>query len=239
MSKKNTLFSTAISGFKKSEVVEYIEEQNRKIKIEREASEYEKNSLLSDISSINEENASLKDKISQLEDNANELINVKNELETSLSENCLLKDEICLLKDDVATQREIISSMQQQNEDLLKKLADTEAENRRNAERAKLYDIDKLEAGGVLERAKAEAESIILSARVKAEALSENSIIEAQEKANALLKDSEKELAENMKKIKYLQKRRTDLLGAFARIKEAAGGFYDNVASVLLKDTEE
>ena len=56
VSKNNALFSTSFSGFKKSEVVEYIEEQNRKIKMEREAAEYERNTLSADVTTLTEEN---------------------------------------------------------------------------------------------------------------------------------------------------------------------------------------
>lgn len=239
VSKNKSLFSTSISGFKKSEVVEYLEELNRKSKMEREAAEYERNSLASENNSLSEENEALKDKVAEFERNAKEFEEMKTKL-GELEENLSFKDEeLKLLKDDVATQREIIASVQNENGELKSKLSESEKIRALCEEKANSYENDKLEAGGVLEKARAEAQSIISKARTDADAIVFNARTEAEIKVNTMLAESEKDLAENVKKIKYLQKRKAEMLSAFAKVKEAAGGFYDNIASVILKDSEE
>ncbi len=143
------------------------------------------------------------------------------------------------MKDDVSTQRDIIGSLQQKNSELSSKLEAVSEMSSRYAEIAKHYEQDKLEAGGVLERSKSQAEKIISEAQIEASSIIYKSKIQAQEKADEMIKESEKCLADNVRKIKYLQKRRGELLSAFEKIKNAAGGFYDNVANMLSKDTEE
>jgi predicted nuclease with TOPRIM domain len=66
VSKNNSLFSTALSGFKKSEVVAYIDEINRKTKMEREAAEYERNSLQQENTTLSEKTLNLVKKIYSL-----------------------------------------------------------------------------------------------------------------------------------------------------------------------------
>ena len=239
MSKNKSLFSTAISGFKKSEVVDYIDEINRKTKIEREAAEYERNSLQQENSALSEKNAELENKIEELEKNIAEIESLRSKLSEADEKIELLNSENALLKDDVSTQRDIIGSLQQKNSELVLKLDEKTELCAKLEEKASAYENDKAEAGGILERAKAQAEKLVSDASVEASAILYSAKTEAQAKADAIIKESEKNVADNARKVKYLNKRRHDLLSAFEKIKDAAGGFYENVASVILKDSEE
>jgi chromosome segregation ATPase len=239
VSKNNSLFSTALSGFKKSEVVAYIDEINRKTKMEREAAEYERNSLQQENTTLSEKNSELGEKNIQLEKALSETESIKNQLSEASQriENLTLEND--LLKDDVSTQRDIIGSLQQTNTEISAKLEEMTVLCAKYEEKANAYDIDKLEAGGVLERAKAQADKLVSDATLQASAILSSAKAEAQAKADAIIKESEKNVADNVRKVKYLNKRKSELLTAFERIKDAAGGFYENVASVILRDPEE
>ena len=201
--------------------------------------EYERNILQQENVALSQKNEALEGEITGFEEAKKELEELKEQLakiSESLEE---AKSENALLKDDVSTQRDIIGSLQHKNTELSLKLDEVTQISAKYEKRARLYEEDKLEAGGVLERSKAQAEKIISEAKIEASSILYTSKVQAQEKADEIMKESEKSLADNVRKIKYLQKRRGELLSAFEKIKDAAGGFYDNVANMLSKDMEE
>jgi len=287
VSKNKKLFSGAIGGFKKSQVVEYIEELNRKAKMTKEESDYEITRLenevsellgqLSDLNEIKRNFEETKIALQNLEAKLSEAYGVLDQTKLALSakeHDCLaaeekvsalsasnaelanelsdlrvkcekLEDENKMLSDDVANQRGIILASQNENEALLQKLALSESECARYKEKAEQYDADLLFAGGVCERAKTESSRILSETGEKAANLlttakleSDKIIAQANEEKARAIAESEAVLEENMKKIRYLYKRREDLLAAFRKVKDAAGGFYDNVANTLSESNE-
>ena len=106
-------------------------------------------------------------------------------------------------------------------------------------EKAGAYDEDKQNSGGILERAKAESAKIIANCNAEAAEIIRSAKETARIKAEQLLEESEKQVAENIRKVKYLYKRRDELLSAFEKVKDAAGGFYDNIASTLSKSSDD
>lgn len=269
MSKRKKLFSGAIGGFKKSQVVEYIEELNRKAKMTKEESDYEITMLekeiaeLSDIRESYDEvkasfeslnlrysdtyahleaaNRELSEKNTALSDEKERASRLESEKETLLKEcselrsKCeKLESENKLLADDVSNQRSIILAQQAEKDSLSQKLVLSESESERYRIKAEKYDSDKIVAGDICERANAEAAKILSEARTRASDI----LAKAKLEADKAVAESEAEVAENMKKIRYLYKRREELLGAFRKVKDAAGGFYDNIASAF-SDNEE
>ncbi len=306
VSKKTKLFSGAFSGFKKSEVVEYIEELNRKAKMSKEESDFEISRLenenaelverVSELDSLKQDLGSAKSKLTELLEKHNavleQLADAKKALDEkqekcSLLENetgCLkdemfaLKDEICslkdeneslvskngeafckissleeekkLLSDDVANQRGIIMALQNSKAESDAAFELLKAENENLKRKAEKYDGDSIFAGGVIERAKADAAKMISDANEKASDVLSSAKLRAQDiiadaemlgkkKVQLAIAESEREVAENLKKVKYLYKRRDELLNAFHKVKEAAGGFYDNIASTLSSSEPE
>ena len=287
MSKNKKLFSGAIGGFKKSQVVEYIEELNRKAKMTKEESDYEITRLENEISSLSGQLAELddikgnfeeaKEALEKLDATLSQVYGDLEETKLALSEKekafldekekasalsasnadlsaelselrakCeKLESENKMLSDDVQNQRGIILASQNENEALLQKLALSESECARYKEKAEQYDADLLFAGGVCERAKTESSRILSETGEKAANLlttakleSDKIIAQANEEKARAIAESEAVLEENMKKIRYLYKRREDLLAAFRKVKDAAGGFYDNVANTLSESNE-
>ncbi len=269
MSKRNKLFSGSIGGFKKSQVVEYIEELNRKAKMTKEESDYEITRLENEIAELSQfkyayeetkekyESLSLRysDTYSQLEKATEKLTEIITEFEdvqrnssdlkvqnesllqevVDLRAKCeQLESENKMLSDDVSNQRGIILAHQNELDSALSKLAQSESETGRYKAKAEKYDSDRLFAGDICERAKNEATKVLADARDKASDI----LAKARIEADKTLAESEAELAENMKKLRYLYKRREELLGAFRKVKDAAGGFYDNIASAF-SDGEE
>ena len=306
VSKKTKLFSGAIGGFKKSQVVEYIEELNRKAKMSKEESDFEisrlenenaeLNEKLSGLDSLKEDLACAKSKLTELLEKHNAVLEQLAEAKKALDEKqekcsllenetgclkdemCALKDEICslkddndilaskngeafdkissledekkLLSDDVANQRGIIMALQNSKSEIDAAFELLKTENENLKRKAEKYDSDSIFAGGVIERAKTDAAKIVSDANEKASDVLSSAKLRAQDiiadaatlgkkKAQLAVAESEREVAENLKKVKYLYKRRDELLSAFQRVKEAAGGFYDNIASTLSSSEPE
>lgn len=220
VSKNKKLFKGSIGGFKKSQVVEYIEELNRKAKMSKEESDYEITRLESELSELS----------GQLE----EFDEMKEEL-SLLRQKCEdLENENKMLSDDVSNSKNMIISLNGEKDALSEKLSCVMTECDDLKYKAQKYESDKLLAGDICDRAKAEASKILADARGKASDI----LAKARVDADKTLADSEKELAENLQKVRYLYKRREELLSAFCKVKDAAGGFYENIASAL-SDNEE
>ena len=218
MSKKKTLFSGAIGGFNRAQVVEYLEELNRKARVAKEQTDFE---------------------IARLETEVSELAPLRDEVERQKTELSELKSEKELLESDVENQKSSIEQLKNENEELSKKNAEMSKDYLLFREKAHRYDADKLEAGGILERSKTEADRILSKAKREADELLEKARREADEHAARVNAESEKLVDENIRKVKYLYKRREELLSAFEKVKDAAGGFYDSVASTLSDDNKD
>lgn len=269
MSKKTKLFSGAIGGFKKSQVVEYIEQLNRKAKMTKEESDYEITRLESEVAElsgqlsdfeeiksaydeakteIDDLNSKLSAACSQLEEIHGDLAaeherSAKLETENEIISKELselrakyekLEQENSMMSDDVANQRGIILAQQSDKDSLSQKLAFAEAEVAKYKAKAEKYESDKMIAGDICERAKSESARLLSDARDKASDI----LAKARLDADKTIASSQAELAENMKKIRYLYKRREELLSAFRKVKDAAGGFYENVASAFSEEEE-
>lgn len=222
---KNKLFSSAVGGFKKSQVVEYIEELNRKAKLMSEQSGFEISRLEAELHGFEEKNESMRDQIKNLESEIEKLKTVE-------SENAMLKD-------DVENQRAVIESLKRENDELASKLFILEKDYNANKAKAEQFEADKKNAGGLLERAKAESARIIANANAESAEIAEKARNSAREAAEKITAESERLLAENIRKVKYLYRRRDELLSAFEKVKDAAGGFYEKIASTLSKDIDE
>ena len=216
--KARKLFSGSLGGFNKAQVVEYIEELNRKSKMASEQAEFQ-------ISHLSAELADYEMKAAEYEETKEKLVSVTEENQ--------------LLKDDVSNQKEIIDRLTEANEGLAQKLSELEKDYYTYKEKAERFDEDKNSPGGILERAKAEAVRAVAIAKAEADEILRAANETAKKNAEAILAESEKQVSENIRKVKYLYKRRDELLSAFEKVKEAAGGFYDNIASTLTKNDEE
>lgn len=218
MRQNKKLFSGAIGGFKKSQVVEYIEELNRKAKISEEQSEFQI--------------ARLEEQLSEIETKTSDYDEIKESLTA-------LENEKNMLLDDVNNQKEIISALQTERDELAKRVAELERDYDTYKAKAEKYDNDVLNSGGILERAKAEAAKTISATKAEASEIIREATEKAKKTAQNILSDSEKQVAENIRKVKYLYRRRDELLSAFEKVKDAAGGFYESITAALTKNNEE
>ena len=218
MRQNKKLFSGAIGGFKKSQVVEYIEELNRKAKISEEQSEFQI--------------ARLEEQLSEIETKTSDYDEIKESLTA-------LENEKNMLLDDVNNQKEIISALQTERDELSKRVAELERDYDTYKAKAEKYDNDVLNSGGILERAKAEAAKTISATKAEASEIIREATEKAKKTAQNILSDSEKQVAENIRKVKYLYRRRDELLSAFEKVKDAAGGFYESITAALTKNNEE
>lgn len=218
MQNNKKLFSGALGGFKKSQVVEYIEELNRKAKIAGEQSEFQI--------------ARLEQQLSEIESKTADYDDIKENIAT-------LESEKAMLLDDVNNQKEIISALQTERDELAARLSELERDYETYKSKAARYDEDVLNSGGILERAKAEAARTLSATKAEASEILREATESAKQTAQRILADSEKQVAENIRKVKYLYKRRDELLSAFEKVKDAAGGFYESISAALTKNNEE
>ncbi len=198
MSKKEKLFSGALGGFKKSQVIGYIEELNCKARLAKEQYDFELSKLEGEREALESELSVLREEKQKIDD---------------------LAAENAMLRDDIENQKSTILALGEEIEALKKSLSGKEAECASYAEKEVL-------SGDVLENARLEAKRIVDSANARSA-----EIIEAAKQ------NSEREIADNIRKVKYLHARRDDMLKAFGKVKDAAGEFYGDIVKAL-KDPE-
>lgn len=218
MRNNKKLFSGAVGGFNKSQVVEYIEELNRKAKMAEEQFEFQI--------------ARLEAQLSEIETKTSDYDEIKENLDA-------LQNEKNMLLDDVNNQKELIASLQAERDKLSARVTELEIDYETYKAKAAKYDEDLLNSGGILERAKSEAARTLSSTKAEASEILREATDSAKQTAQRILADSEKQVAENIRKVKYLYKRRDELLSAFEKVKDAAGGFYESISAALTKNNEE
>ena len=208
------LFSTAMFGFQKAEVVEYLEKLNGKALLVKEQSEFEISRLQSE---VNE----LEGRLHQAEEALVERDNLRTQLASAES-------DCRILRDDTENQKHVITTLEDENASLKAHVAELEAACEASRTKAERYETEAKQAGGILDNAKKSAAEIVENARRTAESTAER-----------IRDESEQLVAANVKKVKYLYKRRDELLSAFEKVKDAAGGFYDDIANALRDDETE
>lgn len=195
MSENIKLFRTAMRGFNKEDVTEYIEKMNFNFKTdldkmsgslkkaEDELSQAQ--SKLDEFSSAYEENKSLKEELEKLRTELDALRTSEKELLDKISEN----EEL------IEAQNDALDQLCKENEALKSVPApvcecktDPEVE-----EKAKLYDKMSSKIGSVIIDANRNADSMISSAKSEGNIIIEN----AKKEAEAIISDAKKE-AENM-----------------------------------------
>ena len=204
MAEKLKLFSSSFGGYNKEEVVEYIEELNRKMTLLKEQYDFE-------TARLENERCELEKKVDELSEKA--------ESADKLSE------ENSLLKNDIENQKNAIIKAEEKISELSSKVSGYEVDYERNKIKAAKYDESILKAKNIVSEAEMCAKKILDDAKYEAEST-----------ARKVKEESDTLVNQNLKKVKFLYKRRDELLEAFSKVKNAAGGFYDEITNAMNSD---
>ena len=240
MAKKEKLFSRVLRGFAPDEVIAYIDElgsSHKKIIFEKD----------SEITKLSEQLEKAKETDAKLS-KANE------ELEVCRKE-CVAKDEeIARLTLDTENQRQAIASQGDKISELEAEIAGVKAElealqikntalesNSKEYE-SMLADVDSIltgarrQAEALVIQAQEQAQTIVNDAQKQADGVINNAELDAKEKAKNIITQADEKLSENLKKVKYLYRRKDELAELFKEHKAKVDSFF---ASISFGDSDK
>lgn len=219
MSDNTTMFPKKLRGFDPEKVIAYIEELDANAV---KTAEENKRKL-----------ASLEEKIDALAEEKRALEEERDALSVHKAENESLKSDLAAARADNDNLCAAIAASQAEKEDLVKQLetvkAELEAAKLRESavgENAKEYETMLADVGAILAEARAEAGKVIGEAKSRAEEILSDAKAEASVKSKKLLEESEEKVNENMRKVKYLYRRRDELAAIFRKHKEEVDSFF-------------
>ncbi len=239
MAKKEKLFSRTLRGFSPEEVIAYIDElgsSHKKIMLEKD----------SEISKLSEQ-------LEKAKDAEAKLANASEELE-KLREQSLAKDEeIARLTQDSENQRAAIASQGDKLAELENALTNAKSElealqikNSALESNSKEYESMLADVDSILTGARRQAEALVIQAQEQAQAIVNDAQkqadgvinsaeIDAKEKAKNIITQADEKLNENLKKVKYLYRRKDELAELFKEHKAKVDSFF---ASISFGDSE-
>ena len=221
---KDSLFRTIIQGFNKQDVLDYIE--NLDIRYTKHTGELE------------EEIDSLKKELDVIPS----LLKAKEDYDKLVQEKELIEKEKNDLNEAMQAQSKVLEEKEQLLEEALsenalchekiKKLESSGSSGSDDIFSDELEEIlikAKNEAESVIERAQELAKEIIANAKEKAKVQEEL----AKEKAEQVKRQSDEAVRDNLKKVKYLNRKKDELSGIFQNHKNAMDSFFSSISQSL------
>lgn len=216
------LFSVSLFGFSREEVAAYIAEMNRSFK--ESGAKYE-----SQIALLNEE----LEKLRLSDAKCGEIQKAVADKEEKIT---ALEEEIARLKNDTENARLAVAAAEdhaKESENAARQLkTDLEAERIKASAmeaNAKEYDSMLADVNGILSTARRKAEELIAEAEKRAAQIVADAEKRAQENADEIVAASDEKVAENMKKVKYLYRRKEELDEIFKDHKSKVDAFFSSL----------
>ena len=239
MAKKEKLFSRTLRGFAPDEVIAYIDElgsSHKKIILEKEA-----------------EITKLAEQLEKAKEKEEKLAKTTEELDVCRKESLAKDEEIARLTQDTENQRAAIASQGDKLSELESTLTSVKAEleslqiknsalesNSKEYE-SMLADVDSIltgarrQAEALVVQAQEQAQTIISEAQKTADGVMNSAEIDAKQKAKNIIAQADEKLSENLKKVKYLYRRKDELAELFREHKAKVDSFF---ASISVGDSE-
>lgn len=216
------LFSVSLFGFSREEVAAYIAEMNRSFK--ESGAKHE-----SQIALLNEE----LEKLRLSDAKCGEIQKAVADKEEKIT---ALEEEIARLKNDTENARLAVAAAEdhaKESENTARQLkTDLEAERIKASAmeaNAKEYDSMLADVNGILSTARRKAEELIAEAEKRAAQIVADAEKRAQENADEIVAASDEKVAENMKKVKYLYRRKEELDEIFKDHKSKVDAFFSSL----------
>ena len=226
---KDSLFRTSLQGFNKQDVTDYIDNLN--IRYNKQTDELE------------DEITALKKELEAMP----ELIRAKEDYDKLKEENELLQKE----KNDLADALKAQGAELEEKEQLLEEAFSENAEYRKRIKQLEATSKDYLSSNTgrdnfteefeeILSQARKEAESVIVrakelageivdTAKEKARVQEETARAQAQE----AIRQSDEAVRDNLKKVKYLNRKKDELSGIFKNHKTQMDSFFTSITQTL------
>lgn len=240
MAKKEKLFSRVLRGFAPDEVIAYIDElgsSHKKIILEKDS-----------------EITKLAEQLEKAKETDAKLSKANDELDICRKESMSKDEEIARLTLDTENQRQAIASQGDKISELESELAGVKAElealqikntaleNNSKEYESMLVDVDSIltgarrQAEALVIQAQEQAKVIVNDAQKQADGVINNAEIDAKEKAKSIITQADEKLSENLKKVKYLYRRKDELAELFKEHKAKVDSFF---ASISFGDQEK
>jgi cell division septum initiation protein DivIVA len=229
MGKNEKLFSMVFRGYDPGEVLAYIEVLDNVMK----KTNKENQDKIDDLSSETEK---LKKMLAEKEE---ELLSVEYK-EKEIEE---LKEELARITEDnenqreaIVSQEEKISELKKENEALKAVCEQEKIKSEALEENSKEYASIVADVNNILSEARRKASELVSEATDKSAEIISDAKSRAKEEADAILEKSDEMLNENIKKVKYLYKRRDELAEIFKEHKAKVDNFFSSVNESMDKD---
>ena len=233
---KDSLFRISLQGFNKQDVLDYIENLN--VRYNKQTKEFE-----GEIDELNKQLEMLP-----------ELLKAKENYDKLKEENEILLKEKNDLEEALKAQTSLIEEKDKALEEKDQLIDEAYAENAKCGERIRELEKSKPVSGAgilqkdliseefeeILNQARQEAESVMIKARDLAKEIintaKEKAKIheeEAKEKAEEVLRQSDEAVRDNLKKVKYLNRKKDELSGIFMDHKNQMETFFTSITQSL------
>lgn len=228
-----SLFRTSLSGFNKQDVTNYIEELN--VRYNKQTQELE-----NEIKSLNKELDKMpslleaKEKYDKLKEEKESLAKEKKDLEEAMKEMAKTLEE----------KEQLLDEALEENASLSKRVRSGEKEGfaapKAAASSITVDDSLSEEFEEILGEARREAQSVIAQAQSLAEEIVNNAkekarlhTEEARAKAEEVVRQSDEAVRDNLKRVKYLNRKKDELSGIFKSHKDQMDSFFTSVSQSL------
>ncbi|MCR5353766.1 MAG: hypothetical protein K6D98_05610 [Clostridiales bacterium] len=231
MNKNEKLFSLAFRGYDQSEVLAYIEVLDNAMKKANKENQDKIEDLNSEIEKLKKALAEKEEELLSLEEKENEIKE--------------LKEELAKITEDNENQREAIASqgdellkIKEENEKLKAFAEQAKIKNEALEENSKEYALIVADVNNILSEARRKATELVKDASSKSEEIITEAKSKAKEEADAIISKSDEMLNENMRKVKYLYRRRDELAEIFKEHKAKVDDFFSSVNESIDKDKD-
>ena len=226
---KDSLFRTSLQGFNKQDVLDYIENLNVRYNKQSEVLEGEILELKKELEKL-PELIRAKESYDKLKEENELLLKEKNDLDQALkAQSKVLEEKEQLLEEAFA-----------ENSEYAEKLRNMENGKAVSSEDSQDTESLSKEFEGILSQARNEAKSEIMKAQELARDILDNAKEkakvheeEAKEKAQEAIKQSDRAVRDNLKKVKYLNRKKDELSNIFMSHKSQMESFFTSITQSL------
>ncbi len=222
MAAKGTLFSKSFRGFDPDEVTAYLEELDRKAKQtldEKDAQIAAEKAKAETLAQVQKENEALRAEKESL----------AGKLQT-------LEEENRDIKQAIAAQGEELEQIKAENGKLKTEREAIEIRCGALEENAKEYEGMLADVNHILSEARRKAEELVEDARHKASEMIDRAKADAKRQSDEIIAQSDEKVNENMKKVRYLYRRKDELAEIFREHKERVDSFFSTLPDKEDKD---
>jgi len=223
---KESLFRTALQGFNKQDVLDYIEELSIKYKNEKEKAQNEIKSLKEELKEM--------PKLMEAKDSYDKLAQEKAALEKENADlNEAVKAQGALIDEKEQFLNEAFDEIGLLKEKIKRLESGVSRSSSSFSDNSFIGDGAAKELETILDEARAEAESVIRRANEIAEKIVDDAKVKAQAQADEAVRRSDEAVRDNLKRVKYLRNKKDELSDIIKNHKSQMDSFFNSISRSL------